>query len=205
LQGFLSRRCSREFLSLYLQQNPNLLDQVSNPGLFLSCVPEVRLATRLQKFELLPEDRRKKFVETVSNYAIEGQDASALDDADIQSLFIGDEFGNLLQKVQIELLPRLDDVRQEWEWNYSSGEPPEQYIQPLLEFFASLKRPFLGDESVIRLIDREIQCAREWIAEKTPEEPQRNLRKLKKVETFEEPHYTRSIFDDIDETEDVVK
>ena len=30
LQGFLARRCTKEFLSLYLQRNPGLLDQVSN-------------------------------------------------------------------------------------------------------------------------------------------------------------------------------
>lgn len=67
LQGFLGRRCSKEFLLLYLQNNLDLLDQVSEPGLFLHAAPEVRLAQRLYEFALLPEEKRKKFVETVSN------------------------------------------------------------------------------------------------------------------------------------------
>jgi len=47
LQGFLSRRCSKEFVSLYLEHDPDILDRVSEPGLFLDTVPEVRLAERL--------------------------------------------------------------------------------------------------------------------------------------------------------------
>src|SRR5262249_40657361 len=43
LLGFLARRCSKDFLSLYLKQHPELLKEVSQPGLFLDSVPEVRL------------------------------------------------------------------------------------------------------------------------------------------------------------------
>ena len=73
LQGFLARRCSKEFLSLYLRRHSDLLDQVSEPGLHLDAVPEVRLAKRLHEFGILPDEQRKKFVETVSNYALEGR------------------------------------------------------------------------------------------------------------------------------------
>ena len=73
LQGFLSRRCSKDFVSLYLLNNPDLLDRVSKPGLFLYAVSEVRLAERLHEFGLLPEENGKKFIETfVSDYALGG-------------------------------------------------------------------------------------------------------------------------------------
>lgn len=203
LQGFLARRCTKEFLSLYLQDDPSLLNQVSEPGLFLDTVPEVRLAQRLHEFGLLPEEKRKKFVETVSNYALDGQDANAVDDDGIRSLFTDDEFEELMQRVRTELLPRLCDVRRERESNHSPGEPPEEHMQPVLEFFGSLKERFGDDESAVKLIDRQIQHTSEWIAENTPEEPERSPRKLGKIEAPDESHSARSIFDDIDADEDV--
>lgn len=203
LQGFLARRCSKEFLSLYLQHNPGLLDQVSEPGLFLDTVPEVRLAKRLYEFGLLPEENRRKFIDTVSNYALKGKDADALDDEGMRYLFTDDEFEEFVKRVRAELLPRLEDIRRGWEIDYSSGESPEEHMQPLLEVFESLKNRFGDDESAITLIDCEIRRTNEWIDENTPEEPERSSRKLGKVETTEKPHSTRSIFDDIDANEDM--
>ena len=202
LQRFLARRCSKEFLSLYLQQNPGLLDQVSEPGLFLDTVPEVRLAKRLHEFGLLPEERRKKFVETVSNYALEGKDADALDDDGIRSLFTEAEFEGLVQRVRTELLPRLGDVQREWESNHSPGEPPEEHMQQLLELFDSLKKRFSDDESALNLINRQKQLTSEWIDENTPTESERSPRKLGKIEAPAESHSARSIFDDIDANDD---
>jgi hypothetical protein len=186
-----------------LQRNPGLLDQVSQPGLFLDAVPEVRLAKRLHEFGLLPEDKRRKFVETVSNYALEGQDADALDDEGIRTLFTDEEFEELVQRARTELVPRLDNVRLEWESNYSVGESPEEHMQQLLEFFGSLKKRFGDDEKVVRVIEREMRRTSEWIDEHTPEEAEISPRKLGKVEAPDEPHNTRSIFDDIDADEDV--
>ncbi|GJL51788.1 MAG: hypothetical protein NPIRA01_30150 [Nitrospirales bacterium] len=203
LQGFLARRCSKQFLSLYVQHNPGLLDQVAEPGLFLDTVPEVRLAKRLHEVGLLPEEKRRRFVETVSNYALEGQDADALDDDGIRSLFSNGEFEELVRRVRTELLPRLGDVRREWESNHSSGKSPEEHMQQLLELFNSLGKQFGDDESAVKLIDREIRRTSEWIDENTPEEPERASRKLGKVEAQEKPKSTRSIFDDVDANEDV--
>jgi hypothetical protein len=180
-----------------------LLDQVAEPGLFLNTVPEVRLAKRLHEFGLLSEEKRKKFVETVSNYALEGQDADALDDDGIRSLFTDNEFEELVRRVRTDLLPRLGDVRREWESNHSSDEPPEESMQQLLELFDSLKKQFGDDDSATILIDREIQRTREWIDENTPEELERPRRELGNVETQDKPRSARSIFDDVDADEDV--
>jgi len=201
LQGFLAHRCSKDFLSLYLQSNPDLLDQVAEPGLFLDSVPEVRLAKRLHEVGLLPEEKRKKFVETVSNYALEGQDADALDDDGIRSLFTDDEFEELVRRVRTELLPRLGDVRREWESNHSPDEPPGEHMQQLIELLDSLKKQFADDENAAKLIDREIRRTNEWVDENTPAEPDRAPRKLGKVEAQEKPQSTRSIFDDVDADE----
>jgi hypothetical protein len=202
LQGFLARRCSKEFLSLYLERNPGLLDHVSAPGLFLDTVPEVSLAERLHELGLLPEDKRKKFVETVSDYALKGQDTYALGDSGIESLFNGDEFEDLLHRVRTELLPRLDDVRRDCESDYSAGESAESCMRRLFESLQVLKKRFGDDESAAKIIDREIRQANDWVSDNTPEEPERSRRTLGKVEAPEKPQSARSIFDDIDADDD---
>ncbi len=198
--GFLARRCSQEFLSLYLQRNPDLLDQVSQPGLFLDTVPEVRLAKRFHEFGLLPEDKRKKFVETVSNYLLDGQDGYVLENEEMRAFFTDEEFGDLVSHARTELVPRLGDVRYEWQSSHSSEESPEDHMQPLLDLFKSLQRQFAQDEEAVKIIGCESQRAREWIDEHTSEEPTISPRALGKVEPPEMQHGSRSIFDDIDAT-----
>lgn len=175
-----------------------MLDQIAEPGLFLHAAPEVRLAQRLHEFALLPEENRKRFVETVSNYALDGEDASALGDDRIRSLFTDDEFKEFVQRIRKELLPHLADVRRKWESNHSENESPEEYMQQLLEFFGSLKDRFGDDKDAIKLIDSQEQRTREWIDEKTPEEVTRSPRRFEKVEAQTEQRSARSIFDDID-------
>lgn len=70
----------------------------------------------------------------MSNYAVNGEDADALDDDEIRSLFTADEFEELVQRVRTELLPRLGDVRHEWETNHSPDDSPEEHMQQLIEF-----------------------------------------------------------------------
>ena len=192
LQGFLTRRCSREFLSLYLAQHPELLDRVAEPGLLLDSVPEVRLAERLHEFGLLPEEKRRKFVETVSSYAIEGEDAYALKETGIRAIFTEEEHDELLEVVRSDLLPRLDDVRRDWEVSHSSNEPPEEHMDRLLTAFETLKDAFADDESAICIIERETKAAREWMAENTPEEPEPDPRTLGSVATTALPESARS-------------
>lgn len=202
LQGFLARRCSREFLTLYIAQHPELLDLVAAPGLFLDTVPEVRLAERLHEFGLLPEDKRKKFVETVSNYAVEGEDTYALNNSGIRDIVTDDEYDALVERVRSELLPTLGAVRRKWERDQPPDERPEEYLQPLLTSLDTLKSVFADDDVAMNYISRESERAQEWIAENTPEEPERSPRVLSVAETAAQPQSRRSIFDDIDAGED---
>lgn len=198
LQGFLAQRCSKEFLTLYVEKHPEILAKVSEPGLMLSVVPEVRLAMRLNEFGLLPEEHRKKFVETVSDYAAEGEDTDPLDSASIRSLFTDDEYENLVQRVRAQLLPKLDNVRLEHQLNHTSDEPPEEHMYQVLSSFDTLKNCFTDDADAMKIIEREIRRANEWIGDHTPEEPKRKPRILGKVGTPESSNTVRSIFDDID-------
>jgi len=199
LYRFLASRCSKEFLELYLEQDANMLKRVSEPGQALSFSPEVALAVRLHELGLLPEENRKKFVETVSNLAIKGDDVGALKDDGVRGVFKDSEFDELLQTVRIELIPRLRVMRATVQSNHDSTEPPDEHMQNVLESFSTLKKRFSGDAEAVSIIQRETDLANEWIAETEPPEPKVSPRILGAVEPSDQQHGTRSIFDDIDE------
>lgn len=201
LQRFLANRCSKEFLSMYLEHDSELVNRIAEPTLFLGSGTEVRLVVRLHMFGLFPEHCRKKFIETVSDFALKGHDMYALRDEGIRSVFTDSEFDQLVQSVRGELLPRLSDVRLEAQGQYESSAPPDEHMQLVLESFETLKKQFGGEEEAIEIIEREIQKANEWIAETEPPEPKVSPRKLGTVEPSEVKHGTRSIFDDIDESD----
>lgn len=198
LHRFLANRCSKEFLALFLEQVPEILERVSKPGLSLSTVPEVDLAVRLHEFGLLPEENRRQFVEKVSSYAIAGEDTYALKDSGVRSVFTDREFEALMEIVRADLLPKLKEVRLGVQSNHSS-DPPDEHMQDILESFSTLKMRFSDDADAVKLIEREIDLANEWIAETEPPDPQVSPRTLGAVEPSEEKHGTRSIFDDIDD------
>jgi hypothetical protein len=204
IDGFLASRCSKEFLIQYIENHLDVLERVSKPGLFLNTVSEVDLAIRLRELELLPEDCRQRFVATVISYAIEGDDLYALESLRIQSVFTSDELSAFRQRVRAELIPNLGDIRQTWQNNRDSDRSPEECIEPLLDSFSALKQEFADDPEIIDNIDREITLAREWIAEKTDDDPKedRPARTYGDVDSPDNPPaqaQTRGIFDDIDE------
>jgi hypothetical protein len=101
-------------------------------------------------------------------------------------------------------IPRLSDIRYEWESNYSTDDSPEGHMQPLIDNFETLKERFADDEMTVKIIERQIERANEWIGEHMPDEPEQSSRSLGNVEPTDNPQSARSIFDDIDaeDTED---
>lgn len=197
LYQFLANRCSKDFLADYLEQSPDVLQRVAKPGLSLSAVPEVDLAVRLHGFGLLPEEARKAFVETVSTYAVEGEDLHALEDPGVRSVFQDGEFDELVETVREDLLPKLANVRLSAQSSHSSSDPPDEHMQAILESFRTLKKRFGDDEQLVKLIEKETDLVNEWISETEPPEPKVGPRVLGALEHSEEKHGTRSIFDDI--------
>lgn len=199
LYRFLASRCSKEFLALYLEQDPDILKHVSEPGPSLSFSPEVDLAVRLHGYGLLPEESRKKFIATVSNLAIEGDDVLALNDDEMRGVFTDSEFNELVERVQTDLLPTLADVRKKVQRNHDSSETPDEHMQNILESFSTLKKFFSDDENAVKIIQQEINLANDWIAETEPPEEKVSPRTLGIVAPSDERNGTRSIFDDIDD------
>jgi hypothetical protein len=200
LEAFLSSRCSKEFLAEYIRTHPEILDSASKPGLFLSSVSAVDLAIRLHEFGLLPEEHRRKFVETVTAYAIDGEDLYATESERIQRVFTARELGDFRARVRVELLPKLRDVRYDWESNYDSENSADGHMQPLIDSFSALKKDFADEPEIINEIDQQIQFAEEWVAEHSSENhrPDRPRLTLGEQASGLPSRTVRGIFDDVD-------
>ena len=202
VDDFLSSRCSREFLVQYIEDHPDVLDRVSEPGMFLNSVSEVDLAIRLHELALLPEKHRQAFVTIVISYALEGKDFYGLESLRIQSVFTPAELTEFRARVRAELLPNLGEVRRTWQSNRDSDQRADEYMEPLLDSFSALKEEFAEDPEILNSIEREIKQAKEWITEETSDDPKedRPSRVYGDVEASDRlPAQKRGIFDDVDE------
>lgn len=205
IDRFLGERCDRRFLKRYLENHPQLLERVSEPGLRLYAVSEVDLAISLFKLGLLPEEHRARFVRTVAKYAVEGEDGYVFENDEIRKMFKPAEMAELKTRLRNELIPNLVNARQNWESNLPSDEDPESYIQPYSDLLKALEREFVGDLGVKKAVISETLCVREWIdtalrdmEENAPgdDEPDYDSGEYAATRLNSQPE--RSIFDDID-------
>ena len=205
LQGFLARRCSKEFLSLYLEHDPEVIDDIANPQLFPGVFSRVDLAARLHEFGLLPDEQRRAIVDKVTEYALDGEDASAFSNPHTSSLFTGEELEDLTQRVREEVVPRLGDFRDDLEFAYSPEDRADEHVQGLQEYLYSIKRHFKDDEDVVQAIDDEIWRTETWIGDNTLDEVDEadpDQLPLFEMGGNERPQDARSVFDDIDGEDD---
>lgn len=198
LWGFLARRCSDEFLRLYLERHPNLPNRISEPGMSLDYAPEVPLALRLQELALLPEENRKRFLDTVSRYLLNAWDAGALSNQRIRDLYWQAEFDELVQSVRDAILPDLDDIRDREESNWDTDVPPDDWMQQLKDFLNALDDYFRDEQEIVDLIEDQLSSIESWIVEHTDYEYETEERSIGRVELPVAPTGGRSIFDDID-------
>jgi energy-coupling factor transporter ATP-binding protein EcfA2 len=196
---FLARRCSKEFLALYIQDDIDTLTRISEPSPKLQYSAEVDLVLRLHDFNLLPEEVRKRFVTTVSHHAISGEDGYAMENARMRQLFTDSEYKDLVESIRTNLLPKLADVRTAAQRSYNFTDSPSDQMQDTIELFNTLKEVYHDDEIVITLVEHEIALANVWIDQTEPNEPKISPRTLGNVELADERRGSRSIFDDIDD------
>jgi len=100
----------------------------------------------------------------------------------------------------VEVLPRLADIRLDWELNGGGDQSPNEYMQPLLDSFEILKREFGHDDEAVAAIERQIEHVNVWVGERMPEEldDDGGERRLGSVKTTDASNSGRSVFDDVD-------
>ena len=192
LSGFLSNRCSKTFLAMFLQEYPKLLDA----GV------DIRLTQRLHEFDLLPSEHRERLAMSLRNDLLDCNDAKALDD-DVRRLFTCDEFYDLIQTIKSDLLPNLSDIIQQWQDDWPQEEDPESWMSDRFDFLGALEEYFTDEQGAIWEVEGAKSDLAQWVSENAADEPDISAYEdyLSDVDLSESSHGDRSIFDDIDAPE----
>ncbi len=198
---FLSRRASKDFQSLYIEADSDLIDDIIRPSLSFSYSPEIDLVIKLYENGLLSEAKRREFTEYIGHFTITGEDMRLLDDANLQSVFTGTELEAVIKIVKESLIPNLTKVRQkhELEFRQYSSRTAEEHMEDLAERLNVLTKQFQEDETVLLVIKKQLTEMETWVSENSEDEAEKRPERI--IDSMEDHNIiesSRSIFDDID-------
>lgn len=201
LLSFLSRRSSKEFLKLFVNQKPEIFDIIVKPTMYFYYSKEIDTVVKLNRFGLLPEKYRKEFVEYISHHTLSGDDLYVLRDEDMQTVFSLEELQELKQKIRNDLLPQISDVRQKYENDFNDQDDytPEEHMEEFYEKINILIEEFEEEDSICQSLEKERKKAKDWAEETDYEKREKPQRKLDLRDDNEQLISSRSIFDDIDQ------
>lgn len=194
---FLSFRCSKDFLVEYIKENPDIIEQVVQPGLMLDTVSEVNVACRFHETNLLSEQHRKTFVNTVSKYAIDGEDLYALRSEKIRSILTIEELEALRTEVRLNVVPNIEELctRRQDEFD---DDDADFHMQSVIETLETIEEEFQDDDIISKKVKKQIQHVKAWVEANTSESAVGAREKLSDGMTSQQHETERSIFDDID-------
>lgn len=198
LHRFLSYRCDRRFLQRYIAKNSRFLQRLRVESYrWLGSGTDVMI--RLNRFGLLPEAERLRAVATLQDLAIDIPDAGFLQ-ADVRELLTHEELAELLECVQMRLLPNLDGCIKQWRKNYDSEDDPEVYFDDLKITLEAYRIELEGNEYANQQIAKALADINQVIEELQSEFPEKvDEDGFFGKHTQEEAHNSaRSIFDDVD-------
>jgi len=196
---FLSYRCDKDFLELFIEEFPQFISQLSVSA-YIYANSDVDVLVRLHKFNLLSEKERAKAVISINYLSTEVPDAGFLQES-IKGLMTDQELSNILINVQQSLLPDLDSMINNWRDNFDGEEDPEAYFEELKCALDDYKEIFEGNEVSCKQIDDAIEKINQVVEALRCEYPENHFdddsysKSSKKVSAVNE---IRSIFDDVD-------
>jgi hypothetical protein len=195
---FLAKRCSKEFLKLYIDAHPDIFDKVATPGPYLEISAEGELTSKLHEFDLLPEKNRLQFVKNVIRYAIKGQNLYVFKMKKISSLFTNEELVELRKQVTDTIVPVVQKIRAEKEIQFDSSDDPGQHMSTLIEVLEILESEFVSQSHIALKATEEIEKIKTWVASNEEKEQMTEREKLADEGDEDELSKDRSIFDDVD-------
>lgn len=203
LNIFLSRRCTAEFIKLFIDRNPVFLSRLLTPTPSFDYNHEINLIIKLNELEILSENDRKIFVDYVTEVALRGDDLYVLESDEMQSVFNTEEIKILKDRIRNELLPNLKDVFYNWQSDYSHSDDntAEEYMDGFLNIINILSSEFEHEQLILKDINIVEIMTKEWINEKDEDTIQKVRKPARKITTssnMSTMEFSRSIFDDID-------
>lgn len=197
--SFLAHRCGKVFLQRFLVQCPDFMDNLYVMSYFDS-VPSIDVINKLHSVDLLPEGRRLHYAAAVRELAVETPDAGFLEKNTI-SFLTAEEIEGIVDEVRVTLLPRIRLEVEIWQENYSGGDDPQEFFEPLKGALSDFALALKHDEEALILIEEGNEAIDEAVAELSawlPPEPDHEDY-FRRGESVAPNTTSRSIFDDVDE------
>lgn len=198
LHRFLAKRCSKQFLTAYLESDEKLIESIVKPTMSLEFSGEVDLAICLFELGLLPEDSRRTLVETVSEYARTGDDVHVLKDPKLRSLLKESELRRLREAMRTKLLPRIEEVRLQHQERCDREYEAEWEMRHFIRLLSSFEEAYPASQRVKRIVKKERLRLQEWIDQNPHERERSSSRDIAVDEPASTSDGSRSIFDDVD-------
>ena len=151
------------------------------------------------KLGLLPEDARRTLVETVSEYARNGDDARVMSDPELSSLLNDKELNPLLEAVRTEVLPRIEKVRLEHQAGRDPEDDPVWHMRRFTQLLSVIEGAYPQSRRISNIVKRERLQVQEWIDENPTEEDSSASRDITVDEPSANHNVSRSMCDDVDE------
>jgi energy-coupling factor transporter ATP-binding protein EcfA2 len=196
--GFLTKRCDKQFLSLFLNIKPSFLDELKVRKSFYMG-SDLDVLVKFFDEGLLPEKLRMQVVKSLHYLALNDLDTQFTEE-DIKPLLKKDEFDLIKLDVCNKVLPELESMIEQISSDYDDEYEPEDHF---LDFNNSLREyeELFYDSDKLRT---QISIAKSWV-----EEEINTLASKRKVTVeYDDQNYKatmssnlnieRSIFDDVD-------
>ncbi len=172
LLGFLTRRCSLEFLTLWFAASQADFSQIVR-----SCSATLNylfcdLIVRLHQSGCLPEADRRKFVEEAMKQMVERANSIIVWNDEVKDLLTPEELQSVLEIIKTELIPAFESIVDDAAAEYDDIDSDTgEHFQNLSSEFEGFRDYFVdsGDEETAqefergqRLIENAVQRLEDW-------------------------------------------
>lgn len=197
---FLAQRCCQEFLTQWLEDDPERLGRFRHAGLMIEAASSNGVAARLHEFGLLPDDIRNRFAADLMEYGATGIDPAALW-SPVGSLLTDTERGRLLTQVRADLLGRPDwaIARCTEGARLEDDGDAEAAVSPLRDLVVRAEDLYPDDPSVAQAAQRLDTLIDQWVDENSRYDEGEDDRPDRAPSSLPPllPSVERSTFDDI--------
>ena len=199
---FLSNRCSKHFLELYIKENPQIMDDLNKADFRYIYRHELDLAIKLFEFQLLPEEDRCGIVKKLIKLAVEGSRVELLDNGKGYQLLNDKEKEELEEEIREKLVPNLEVLTKEAINTFENGEDAEYHMHEVKDKLSLIESYYQESiPEVIILIQDQLEVIDKWIAENKMSENEDDEDTLYENGEIDNGsnNVDKSIFDDVDQ------
>jgi len=200
IASFLAARCSAEFLSHFVEAEPQFVPMLK-PRPWLLWSEEAKLFGTLHRHNLLPEEERRRFVTLACESAIHTCEWRFMQRHGFRSMFRPSELRSLRATLRRHLTATRLSAKTDWwkaGWERSDEEDPGDYFWTWKQELDSFAREFRRNRGVhSRFIAARRKLDR--LIELLGREEKKKEGNLDAASESEEAGSQRSLFDDVDE------